>query len=47
MTDKIICRTGIFPDRGKHLRIAYDQIQLPVLPTWHTLAPSTWRKPTA
>jgi hypothetical protein len=22
----------------KHLRIAYVQIQLPVLPTWHTLA---------
>jgi hypothetical protein len=47
MTDKIICKTGIFAARTirivggrmkKHLRIAYDQIQLPVLPTWHTLA---------
>jgi hypothetical protein len=47
MTDKIICRTGIFAARTirivggrmkKHLKIAYDQAQLPVLPTWHTLA---------
>jgi hypothetical protein len=47
MTDKIICKTGKFAARTirivggrmkKHLRIAYDQIQLPVLPTWHTLA---------
>jgi hypothetical protein len=47
MTNKLICKTGIFPARNirimggrmkKHLRIAYNQVQLPVLPTWYTLA---------
>jgi hypothetical protein len=46
MNDKLVCKTGTFPARTiwivggrmkKHLQIAYDQFQLPVLPTWHTL----------